>query len=197
MFTGIIESLGVVSEVVTKGTNLTFLIRSPLSHTFKPDQSVSHDGVCLTIEKIEDGQHQVTAIEETLKKTTLENWKKGDLINLEQCLQIGGRLDGHFVQGHIDTTGTCTAIIEKEGSRELIIQFPERFAPLLIEKGSVCLNGISLTTFNVTNTSFQVAIIPYTIEHTNLKQLKTGDQVNLEFDVMGKYALRIDSLKKQ
>ncbi len=196
MFTGIIESLGVVNEIVTKGTNLTFLIASPLSSLFKPDQSVSHNGVCLTVESIKGDVHQVTAIEETLKKTTLGNWKKGSFINLEQCLQVGGRLDGHFVQGHVDTTGTCTAIIEKNGSREFVIGFPENFAPLLIEKGSVCLDGISLTTFNITHASFQVAIIPYTIEHTNLKRLQIGDPVNLEFDVLGKYLLRSKSLGK-
>jgi len=190
MFTGIIEALGVVTEVVTKGSNRTFRVESPLSHAFKIDQSVSHNGVCLTVEQVTENAHQVTAIDETLQKTSLGSWSAGTLVNLEQCLPMNGRLDGHFVQGHVDSTGICTNLLEKDGSWEYTIQFQEDFAALMIEKGSISLNGISLTAFNVTNNSFTVAIIPYTYEHTNIKQLKLGDTVNLEFDLIGKYITR-------
>ena len=194
MFTGIIEAQGVVDEIVAIGSNLTFRISSPLSQGFKPDQSVSHDGVCLTVEKTGEGWHQVTAVDETLKKTTISGWKPGDVINLEQCLPIGGRLDGHFVQGHIDATGLCRQVDQKSGSTEFTFGFDSKFAALVIEKGSVCVNGISLTAFNVGVDHFTVAIIPYTIEHTNLKFLKQGDSINLEFDVLGKYILRSKEL---
>ncbi len=197
MFTGIIETLGRVEEIAINGTNRTFWISSLLSHEFKPDQSVSHNGVCLTVEETRDGRHRVTAIEETLLKTHLAHWKIGSLVNIERCLALNGRLDGHFVQGHVDTTGTCIARVQKEGSREFEIRFPKSFAELVIEKGSVCLNGISLTAFEVTDQSFRVAIIPYTYEHTNLQQLAEGDTVNIEFDMIGKYLVRRLSLKER
>lgn len=190
MFTGIIEALGTVDEVVRTGSNLTFRISSPLSTGFRPDQSVSHDGVCLTVEQAGDGWHQVTAIDETLQKTTISRWAPGTPVNLEQCLPVNGRLDGHFVQGHVDTTGTCLEIREKTGSREYTIGFDKRFAPLVIEKGSVCVSGVSLTAFDVGADSFRVAIIPYTLQHTNLQYLEPGQAVNIEFDVLGKYILR-------
>lgn len=196
MFTGIIESMGTVREITTAGTNRTFWIESPLSTGFKPDQSVAHNGVCLTVEDVQDGRHRVTAIEETLKKTGLGEWTIGTAINLEQSLLPTQRVDGHFVQGHVDTTGTCLHIRQKQGSCELEISFPKKFAPLIIEKGSICVNGISLTAFRVKKSSFTVAIIPYTMEHTNLKELKEGDVVNLEFDLLGKYILRKLSLDK-
>ena len=195
MFTGIVEITGVIKEVITNGSNKTFWIESPLSSELKEDQSVSHDGVCLTVEEIKPGFHRVTAIVETIKKTNLSTWEAGRLVNLERCLLMNGRLDGHLVQGHVDCTGKCTGIKEKKGSWEFDFEFPKKFASLIIEKGSICLNGISLTAFNVGKKSFRVAIIPYTFEHTNMKQLKKGDSINLEFDLVGKYLLRRLSLK--
>lgn len=194
MFTGIIESLGTIKEVNTNGTNRTFWITSPLSPSFTPDQSVSHNGVCLTIEEVNETSHRVTAIDETLKKTDLAQWKEGSTINLERCLALNGRLDGHFVQGHVDGTGTCIGKEVKDGSWEFEIKFDEAFAPLMIEKGSICLNGISLTAFAVSRNSFKVAIIPFTYEHTNIGKIETGDTVNLEFDLIGKYISRNLSL---
>ena len=197
MFTGIIEALGVVKEVITDGTNKRFRVESPLSASFKIDQSISHNGACLTVEEVSEKWHLVTAIDETLQKTTLRSWLPGTLVNLEQCLPMNGRLDGHFVQGHVDTKGTCTKLVEKEGSWEYTVSFPRNFAALMIEKGSICLNGISLTAYNVGEDEFTVAIIPYTYEHTNLKQLRVGDTVNLEFDMIGKYITRKLSLSQQ
>ena len=154
MFTGIIETVGIVKDIITSGSNRTFWVESSLSPELKVDQSVSHSGVCLTVEEIKGSQHRVTAIDETLQKTNLNNWTPGSLVNIERCLPLNGRLDGHFVQGHVDTTGTCSSIIEKKGSREFEIEYPENFAELIIEKGSICLNGISLTAFNVSNNRF-------------------------------------------
>ncbi len=195
MFTGIIETTGLIKEVIINGLNKTFWIESSLSTEFKVDQSVSHNGVCLTIEEVKGSLHRVTAIDETLQKTTLGGWAAGSLVNIERCLPLTGRLDGHFVQGHVDTTGTCLNRIEKDGSWEFEIEFPEKFAELIIEKGSVCLNGISLTAFNVKKKSFTVAIIPYTFEHTNINSIHKGDVVNLEFDMLGKYIQRSIQMK--
>ncbi|MBK6380151.1 MAG: riboflavin synthase [Chitinophagaceae bacterium] len=195
MFTGIIENTGVINEILTTGTNKSFWVSSPLAGDLKIDQSLSHNGVCLTIEEIKDGMHRVTAIEETLIKTNLGSWQKDDIINLERCMQMNGRLDGHIVQGHVDCTAECIEVVEKAGSWEYRFAFPEKFAALVIEKGSVCVNGISLTAFNVTNNSFSVAIIPYTFEHTNMSSLKKGALVNIEWDMIGKYVNRINSLK--
>lgn len=195
MFTGIIETPGIVKNVIVNGSNRTFWIESPLSPEFKVDQSISHSGVCLTVEEIKGYLHRVTAIDETLQKTNLGDWDTGTLVNIERCLPLNGRLDGHFVQGHADTTGTCINRIEKNGSWEFEIEYPEKFAELIIEKGSICLNGISLTVFNIKKNSFMVAIIPYTFEHTNIKQIVIGDMVNLEFDMLGKYINRILKLK--
>ena len=194
MFTGIIEGAGIAKEVIFNGSNRTFWIESPLSPEFKVDQSVSHSGVCLTVEEIKGSLHRVTAIYETLKKTNLDNWSVGSIINLEQSLALNGRLDGHFVQGHIDSTGNCINKKEKKGSWEFEIEFPEKFAELIIEKGSICLNGISLTAFNVKKNRFTVAIIPFTFEHTNIRQTEIGDMVNIEFDMLGKYINRKMSL---
>src|ERR1700743_336852 len=174
MFTGIIEATGIITDIKQQGTNSTFWVKSPLSEELKVDQSVCHNGVCLTVEAIADGSHRVTAIAETLAKTTLGNWKTGDQINLERCLLMNGRLDGHIVQGHVDGTGICTDKKELNGSWEYRFEVPETFAALVIEKGSICLNGISLTVFNVEKNSFSVAVIPYTFEHTNMKHLTTG-----------------------
>lgn len=190
MFTGIIEAKGLVKEVITNGSNRTFWIGSPISDELKADQSVSHNGACLTVEEVKNGLHRVTAIDETLQKTNLGQWEPGTLVNLERCLAINARLDGHFVQGHVDCTGTCTKIKEKEGSWEYEFSFPGKFAQLLVEKGSITVNGISLTAFNTGQKKFRVAIIPYTFEHTNMQTLKKGDRVNLEFDLIGKYIVR-------
>jgi len=195
MFTGIIESLGWIHAIETHGTNKTYWIESPLSQELKIDQSVSHNGVCLTVEEVREGRHRVTAIEETLLKTNLITWQKGDLVNLERCLLMNGRLDGHIVQGHVDTTATCLERQDLGGSWQYRLEFPKKFAPLVIEKGSISLNGISLTIFNVKKTKFDVAIIPYTFEHTNIQSLMPGSQVNLEFDIIGKYIARKNSLK--
>ncbi|WP_121354454.1 riboflavin synthase [Flavisolibacter nicotianae] len=190
MFTGIIESLGDVKELYESGTNKTFWIESPLSHSFTIDQSVAHDGVCLTVEEVRENRHRVTAVLETLEKSALQQWAIGKSVNLEQSLLPSKRLDGHFVQGHVDTTGNCEKIKDRNGSHEFTFSFPKKFAPLVIEKGSISLNGISLTIFDVKKNSFKVAIIPYTFEHTNLRSLREGDSVNLEFDMIGKYIVR-------
>jgi riboflavin synthase len=190
MFTGIIEAMGIVKEVISRGSNKTFWIDCPLSEEFRVDQSVSHSGVCLTVEETRGTEFRVTAIEETLSKTTISTWETGSLVNIERSLLINSRLDGHFVQGHVDTTGTCISRIDKQGSWEFEISFPEKFTSLVIEKGSICINGISLTAFNVGKDRLTVAIIPYTYDHTNLQQLKKNNLVNLEFDMIGKYILR-------
>ena len=195
MFTGIIEHLGTVREIVEAGTNKTFWIESPLSGELSVDQSVAHNGVCLTVEETSEGLHRVTAIAETLKKTDLDNWKKNTMINLERCLSLNGRLDGHLVQGHVDALATCTAVEDKDGSKEYQFSFDAAFAGLLIEKGSITVNGISLTLFDLSENSFRVAIIPYTLEHTNIQFIKAGDLVNLEFDMVGKYVNRFMQLR--
>lgn len=197
MFTGIIETIGQIEEVVATGTNKTFWINSPLSHELKVDQSISHNGVCLTVEAVQANRHQVTAIAETLQKSNLGHWETGDLVNLERCMPMNGRLDGHIVQGHVDTTATCIDRKALDGSWEFRFQFPAQFGALVIEKGSISMNGISLTIFNVSANEFSVAIIPYTFEHTNIKQVKPQNMVNIEFDIVGKYINRIASLKSQ
>jgi riboflavin synthase len=191
MFTGIIESLGKITSIDTQGTNKTFWIASPLSRELKVDQSLSHNGVCLTVEEVKEDRHRVTAIEETLQKTNLESWQAGDLVNLERCLIMQGRLDGHIVQGHVDSTATCLERTERDGSWEFRFEFPKKFSHLVIEKGSISLNGISLTIFNVKRSKFDIAIIPYTFEHTNIQSVTPGIKVNLEFDMIGKYVTRL------
>jgi riboflavin synthase len=195
MFTGIIESLGKVQTIETKGTNKTFWIASPLSPELRIDQSISHNGVCLTVEEVKAGTHRVTAIEETLLKTNLNTWQPGDLVNLERCMTMNGRLDGHIVQGHVDATATCLKRQELDGSWEFRFEFPKKFSHLVIEKGSICLNGTSLTIFNVKRDRFSVAIIPYTFQHTNIQTVIPGSSVNLEFDMIGKYVARLVSQK--
>lgn len=197
MFTGIIETTGRVETVEVSGTNRSFWISAPLAGELKPDQSLAHDGVCLTVEAIDNERYKVTAIAETLQKTNLGQWEPGHTVNLERCLVMNGRLDGHFVQGHVDTTGICLERTELTGSVEFRFSFPARFAPLVIEKGSISLNGISLTVFNVTDEEFSVAIIPYTMEFTNIGQVKPGTSVNLEFDLIGKYLARAAALHHQ
>jgi riboflavin synthase len=190
MFTGIIETTGKINSVETNGSNKTFWIASPVSNELKVDQSVSHDGVCLTVEEVADNMHRVTAIEETLSKSALNNWKKNDVINLERCMQMNGRLDGHIVQGHVDAVATCIGVEEKNGSWEYIFQIPAEFTHLIIEKGSVCLNGISLTAFDIKFNSFKVAIIPFTYQHTNINSVWKNSVVNIEFDIIGKCLAR-------
>jgi len=189
MFTGIIETTGFIKNISVAGSNRTFWIESPISQELKIDQSVSHSGICLTIEGMNHTSHKVTAIEETAQKTNIEAWKIGDIINLERSLKLESRLDGHFVQGHVDSVANCIDITEKAGSWEYQFRFPKKFAELVIEKGSICVNGISLTAFDVKKKSFKVAIIPYTYEHTNIKTIQKGDSVNIEFDLLGKYIL--------
>lgn len=194
MFTGIIEQKGIINDIIINGTNRSFQIESPLSHELKVDQSISHDGVCLTVEKVANNTHVVTAIEETLKKTNLETWKIGTVVNLERCLQFNGRIDGHIVQGHVDTTANCINVTERDGSWEYSFQFDKKFASLIIEKGSITINGTSLTCFNVMENEFTVAIIPYTYHHTNISYLQVGTIVNIEFDMIGKYVNRIQQV---
>ena len=196
MFTGIVETQGIVKKVIETGTNKTFWIKSQISSKLKPDQSLAHDGVCLTVEEVKGSRHRVTAIAETLGITTLGDWVEGSIINLERCLKINDRLDGHFVQGHIDTTAICVYRKEKDGSWEFSFQILPEFASLIIEKGSITINGISLTVFNLDASTFDVAIIPYTFEHTNMNLVKPGQKVNIEFDMLGKYINRKLSLSK-
>lgn len=191
MFTGIIETLGKVSDIKREAGNIHFTIASQISHELKVDQSVAHNGVCLTVVNVSDGSHTVTAISETLEKTCLGDLKINDLVNLERCMQLNGRLDGHIVQGHVDQTAECIELKEMNGSWEYTFSYDPSAGNVTVEKGSITVNGISLTVVNSKDNSFSVAIIPYTYEHTNLQQVKEGDQVNLEFDIIGKYVARL------
>lgn len=194
MFTGIIESLGTLQKIAEKGSNKTFFIKSDIASQMKIDESICHNGVCLTVEDINNDIYTVTAIKETLDKTNIGSWKPGESINIERSMKMNGRLDGHIVQGHVDCTATCVSKKDVEGSYEFTFEFDKKFAALVIEKGSISLNGISLTIFNVGLNTFTVAIIPYTFEHTNMQYLQEDMQVNVEFDVIGKYVSRIYSL---
>ena len=196
MFTGIIETTATIAAVAQEGTNYHFTINSNITNQLKIDQSVAHNGVCLTVVKIEGDNYTVTAVAETINKTSLGDWQQGDVVNLERALKAGDRLDGHFVQGHVDTTGTCIEKQTLDGSWLFRFRFPALFAALIIEKGSICINGVSLTIFNIGRDEFTVTIIPYTYEHTNFSTLEEGDRVNLEFDVLGKYAQRMWELKQ-
>ena len=195
MFTGIIENTGIIKEIKRQGENISFGIVSSLAKELKVDQSLSHSGVCLTVEEISNDMYHVTAIAETLLKTNLGSLSTGSIVNLERCMPLNGRLDGHIVQGHVDGLAECIGVIEKDGSWEYSFSFADQYKTLVIEKGSICLNGISLTIFNVGANTFTVAIIPYTYEHTNIKLLQKGDKVNIEFDVIGKYVNRILAVK--
>ena len=196
MFTGIIETLATVIKVKESGRNKTFWVNSTISPDLQVDQSLAHDGICLTVESVDANLHQVSAVYETLIKTTAGEWKEGTAINIERCMTLGDRLDGHMVQGHVDGTGRLLQKKNLEGSWEFTFSYPAGFAALMIEKGSVTVNGISLTSFNVGKDNFTVAIIPYTYEHTNLQYLKEGEAVNLEFDMIGKYIQRYLALTK-
>lgn len=191
MFTGIIEALGTIQKISTDRANRVFWIKSDLSSQLKIDESLCHNGICLTVEEIQGELYRVTTILETLDKTNAWQWKVDDIINLERSLQMNGRLDGHIVQGHVDGTAICIAKKDAEGSFEFTFNFDEDHAALIIEKGSICLNGVSLTAFNVTQDTFTVAIIPYTFEHTNFYKIKKGEMANIEFDILGKYVARI------
>lgn len=190
MFTGIIETTGAVKSTTASGSNIDFWITSSITAELKIDQSVAHNGVCLTVVEIAGDSYRVTAVAETLAKTNLGKWKTGDTVNIERCLRVGDRLDGHFVQGHADAVALCTAKETLDGSWLFKFRYPASFAALVIEKGSVCLNGVSLTAFNVTADELMVTIIPYTFEHTNFSTIEQGTEVNIEFDVLGKYLLR-------
>lgn len=194
MFTGIVETMGIVEKRDTNGSNISFWIYSSLAKDLKVDQSLAHDGVCLTIEALEGQLHKVTAVQETLQKTSMAGWETGKKINLERAMVLGGRLDGHLVQGHVDAIGTCISVEDKGGSWLYRFSFPENFAPLVIEKGSICINGISLTAFQVAKDALSVTIIPYTYEHTNMQAVVPGSIVNLEFDMLGKYIVRMQDV---
>lgn len=190
MFTGIIETLGRIEQIDKEGSNIHFTISSSISAELKIDQSVAHDGVCLTVVKVEGNQHTVTAIDETLIRSKLGNWKKGGQVNLERAMKSQARLDGHIVQGHVDTTGTCTAVENKDGSWIYTFKYKPNPEHLLVDKGSICINGVSLTVVSPEADLFSVAIIPYTYEHTNFNEIQVGDTINLEFDIIGKYIAR-------
>ena len=196
MFTGIVESLGKVESIVTEGDNIHFWISSSVSDELKIDQSISHNGVCLTVTALEAGKHSVTAIRETLTKTNLGKLDKGRLVNLERCMQMNGRLDGHIVQGHVDQVAICTSLVDENGSWRYTFEYDPVLGNITVEKGSVCVNGVSLTVVDSGKNTFSVAIIPYTYEHTNFHQIKVGDSVNLEFDILGKYIHKLFELYK-
>ena len=192
MFTGIIESLGKITGVKVDRGNIDFSIESDISKELKVDQSVSHNGVCLTVTEINNNTHIVTAVKETLDKSSLKNFLVNDLINLERAMKLGERLDGHLVQGHVDGIAKCIGISVNEGSWIYKFEFDISNEMLLIEKGSICINGVSLTVFDIKENTFKVTIIPYTYENTSFKSLKKGDIVNIEFDMIGKYLARFN-----
>ncbi|TGE13954.1 riboflavin synthase [Hymenobacter elongatus] len=193
MFTGIVETLGTITAVHTQGSNRHFTVASPFAAELQIDQSVAHDGVCLTVVALDAaaGTHVVTAIDETLQKTNLGRWAAGRQVNLERCLAANGRFDGHIVQGHVDLTAVCESVADQNGS--WLYRFRHEPGPsrVTVEKGSICINGTSLTCFDSTDDSFAVAIIPYTYEHTTFQHLRPGDLVNLEFDIVGKYVAKM------
>lgn len=191
MFTGIVESIGRVERMERKGTNAHIQFSSPISHELKVDQSVSHNGVCLTVVNVSGNTHSIVAVDETLSKSNLGKMKTGDVVNLERCMKADGRFDGHIVQGHVDQVAECVSIREQGGSWLFDFVYDPSSGNLTVEKGSICVNGISLTCFNARDNGFTVAIIPYTFEHTNFHGLRTGDIVNLEFDIIGKYIQRL------
>jgi riboflavin synthase len=191
MFTGIIESTGKVISIGRELTNLHFKIESDISHKLKIDQSISHNGVCLTVTQVNDNVHSVTAIGETVKKSNIGKLIVGDFVNLERCMVANGRFDGHVVQGHVDQIGMCTSVKDENGSWLYDFEYDAALGNVTVEKGSICVDGVSLTCFNSKDKGFSVAIIPYTYEHTNFSKLKKGDAVNLEFDIIGKYVKRL------
>lgn len=189
MFTGIIEQLGQITKIEKQDENIHFTVKSNFTNELKIDQSVAHNGTCLTVVSIDNEEYKVTAIHETLEKTNLGEWKVGTKVNLERCMQMNGRLDGHIVQGHVDTTGICKAIEDQQGSWKYTFQYVDNH--ITVEKGSITVNGVSLTVVDSKEKEFSVCIIPFTHEHTNFHQLKIGDKVNLEFDIIGKYVAKM------
>ncbi len=196
MFTGIIETLGVIKNIINSDSNLQITIRSSITQELKIDQSVSHNGICLTVIGLGANSYTVTAIDETIQKTNISSWKIGDIVNLERAMKLGDRLDGHIVQGHVDQVGECANIESVNGSWRFTFRYDENLNNLTIEKGSITVNGVSLTVVNSKTNEFSVAIIPYTFENTTFKNFEVGSLVNLEFDVIGKYVARLHSLKR-
>ena len=190
MFTGIIESIGLIKAIQKQGENFHYTVTSDISKELKIDQSVAHNGVCLTITSCNKLDHKVTAIKETIQKTNMSHWKIGQIINLERCLKIGDRLDGHMVQGHVDDTIKCSSICEEGGSWRIAFEGKNINPRLIVDKGSICINGVSLTVVKVAKDFLEVAIIPYTYENTNFKELKVNNLVNIEYDILGKYILK-------
>lgn len=191
MFTGIVETTGIVKSIRRSGSNLDFTIASSISGELKIDQSVAHDGICLTVTETSSAEHHVTAIQETLNKSTMGSLKEGAVINLERCMPANGRFDGHIVQGHVDQVGVCVRKTGQDGSWLFDFEYDAALGNITVEKGSICVNGVSLTCFNSEEGAFSVAIIPYTYEHTSFKNIGIGSHVNLEFDILGKYIQRI------
>ncbi|QNL20854.1 riboflavin synthase [Hyphobacterium sp. CCMP332] len=191
MFTGIIENLGEIKTIRKEGTNIHFGIDAPFKNELKVDQSVAHDGVCLTVTEVDESLYNVTAIEETLDRTALKIWEKGRIINLERCMPANGRFDGHIVQGHVDQIGIVEKIENHEGSWKYLISYDDKSGNITVEKGSICVNGVSLTVVDSEKGLFSVAIIPFTFEHTNFKHFEKGTPVNLEFDILGKYIQKV------
>ncbi|MDP2175602.1 MAG: riboflavin synthase [Bacteroidota bacterium] len=189
MFTGIIETLATIELIEQQQSNKVFTFNSFISNQLKIDQSVAHNGVCLTVVNVRENTHQVVAIQETIDKTNLKEWKIGDLVNLERCMPANGRFDGHIVQGHVDVTAICVDIIDQQGSWKYTFKYDSEH--ITVEKGSICVNGTSLTVVDSQNQMFSVAIIPYTYENTVFKTMKIGDSVNLEFDILGKYIAKL------
>jgi riboflavin synthase len=196
MFTGIIETLGIIKDLKKDNSNVTITVSSSITHELKIDQSVAHNGVCLTVIAINNSEYKVTAIKETIEKTNLADWKVGDILNLERAMKLGDRLDGHIVQGHVDQTGICKSIEEANGSWYFTFEYDSNLNNITIEKGSITVNGVSLTVVNSKEKEFSVAIIPYTFEHTNFKNVQIGTTINLEFDVVGKYVAKLYSLRQ-
>lgn len=197
MFTGIVEAIGIVRMINKESGNYKLTIHSPFTQELKIDQSISHNGICLTVVSIHEHEYDVVAIEETISRTNLGNLKVGDKINLERSLKLGDRIDGHFVQGHVDETAVCKKIDAQDGSWLVTFEYKSSSPNILVEKGSVCVNGVSLTVVNETGNLFSVAVIPFTFEHTNFHSLKQGDFVNVEFDVIGKYITRLAAERRQ
>jgi len=196
MFTGIIETLGTIQDIQKENDNIHVTVDSSLAGELKIDQSVAHNGICLTVVKIENNTYTVTAIKETIEKTNLGDWNPGDAINLERAMKLGDRLDGHIVQGHVDQIGICKKIEDANGSIYFTFEYDSTLNNITIEKGSITVNGVSLTVVNSKDNEFSVAIIPYTLEHTNFKNFKVGTKINLEFDVIGKYVARLHGLRQ-
>lgn len=198
MFTGLVETIGTIADIRKVQENIQFIIHEPaLSSQLRVDESVSHNGICLTVESINGPHFQVTAIQETLQKTTARSWQKGQSLNLERAMLLSDRLGGHLVQGHVDGVGVCTSRKDQQGSVLFTFNFPDKFAALVIEKGSITIDGISLTCFDVGTNNFSVSVIPYTLAHTTIQHVHPGMEVNVEFDLLGKYIQRhIDLTKK-